>query len=302
MMQRQFFLTMERLIGVLSGPEWDKLKDDTQLKILEFVKKNNEAVLKMSSVNQKSREQLAEARKTIGEMREWLNEQEKGHSFQIVDGAYKIRVKKSSIVALPSWTIDTQSLNDTNLRTGVIFYRSGQWILRRQVHDDYHDSVQVDVYRINTVGELKEILKSDKPSVERFNIESLDHLDHLRGRLRRDHFDEESTDPMINPHIYIWLVTKFIISTNKGSGDRKFRFFQIDEGNWEFYMSSSREGISLRGTIVFKADYKMDIWYEWNGLGSTCSGYIENIRQGRVKHMENWRIADWNRKWPYYVR
>ena len=62
MMQRQFFSTMERLVGALSESEWNKLTEDTQLKILELVTDDKGDVLNMSSVNKKSREQLAEAR------------------------------------------------------------------------------------------------------------------------------------------------------------------------------------------------------------------------------------------------
>ena len=53
---------MERLVGALSESEWNKLTEDTQLKILELVTDDKGNVLNMSSVNKKSREQLAEAR------------------------------------------------------------------------------------------------------------------------------------------------------------------------------------------------------------------------------------------------
>ena len=130
-----------------------------------------------------------------------MNEQETGYSFKIVDDAYKIRVKKSSIVAFPSWAIDIKSLDDRKPLTGVIFYRSGQWILRRGKDEVFYHGGAVDVYRINTVGELKEILKINKPSVERFNMGSMDYLDDMRGALTRDHFSQKSKDKMIEPHI-----------------------------------------------------------------------------------------------------
>ena len=307
-MQCQFFSIIERLVGVLSGFKWDELEEDTQLEILELLRKNNKAVLDMSSVSKKSKEQLAEARQKIvdiGEIRKWLNEQETGDSFKIVDNAYKIRVKKSSIVTFPGWAIDTKLLDDTDPRTGMIFYRSGRWILRRKVDDNFYEGGEVNVYRINSVRELQEILQSNKLSTERFNMGEMDYLGDLRGALTLNHFDEESRDTMINKHIYKWLVSRFISSMNTVSYDKSFSFFQIDECNWEFYMMSYYEGTSLRGTIVFKADSKMDIWYEWREPASKRFGYIENISQDKVKKIETWPIRNWGKdksEWLYYVQ
>ena len=51
MMQRQFFSTMERLVGVLLGPKWSELDEDTRMKILAVVKDGEKGILNMSSVN-----------------------------------------------------------------------------------------------------------------------------------------------------------------------------------------------------------------------------------------------------------
>ena len=86
-MQRQIFSTMERLVGVLLETGWNGLDRDLKKNILTFLRGDDEAVLKMSCVNQQSREELTESRQTIIHRREiekWLCEPETGDSLSFM--------------------------------------------------------------------------------------------------------------------------------------------------------------------------------------------------------------------------
>ena len=204
---------------------------------------------------------------------------------EIVDEAYEIVTIKSIMPELTGWAINISKLGDYQSRSGPIFYRSDEWILRLEMCMVFNSNrfYRINVYRINTLEELKRILMSNKPSVERFKIEELGFLDDwvYSDESSKQCLEQEvlkyRTPPateMIKQEIGTWLVDKFISSMDIRAADQRFSFFRLKLCNWEFYKKFTLNGKSLRGTVVFKEGGKMETGTNWNILRREYSGVL----------------------------
>ena len=284
--------TMERLVEAMMRCEFRNLKPEIHAEILELLSDDDRAVLNMSAVDRESNQLLRDRKQKIMDKVEiirWLHDQQTDfHEITDDDGTqYKIHTQRSAIRGMPSWKVLVRTRGNRLLHFGYVFYRSEEWILCLTKHI-HGERMKSNIHRIKCIAELKQKLKCDETSHERFT-------ETMR--------DRQDIDTEITPDTTEWMQER-INDTRVQHG--KLILFKDRDCNWQFQLALEPENHSTVEAVIVRKeeDSKMDIWYEihlhndengqWN-----LNGYIQDIDLSRAEEIETWPYDTWKRSLYY---
>ena len=226
-------------------------------------------------------------------------------------GNMYVKVSASTIPNKPGFILTAKNDKDETTHIGYVFLRSHAWILNwiesLKRPPKTMKRFEGRIYRIDCLKTLQTVLINGSISASEFYRAPTHNIDRELSVV--DAFENYAgTDPE-NSEMINWLAERL----HGGPSALDCFFFDKRSGcNWQFEIYPQNEEMisvtHIYGTLCFKDNSKVDIWYEMivfldHHYGWELYGYVENISERELKQIGEWPVRKWmdTDKYVYYA-